>query len=325
MTEQNPHTIADIERDTGLSKDTLRVWERRYGFPLPTRDALGERRYGSDQLLRLRHIRRLLDAGHRPGQVVPLPLDQLLVLGAQDGPARAQRRRAPTEPPVGPSPGGPDLDHWMGLLAEHQSHALGAAMQQWLLGHGLGSLVREGIAPMNRRVGQAWLSGALAVFEEHLYSELVQRVLRAGLAQVADARAKHRPRVLLTTVPGEAHSLGLLMAECMLVLEGCDTLALGVQTPLKDIVDAARSCEADVVALGFSAALSPREARAALAQLRQQLPAHTALWTGGQCPALQRRPRSSPPLSGHLHMDELDQIPPAVARWRASPPALGER
>ncbi|MBK8767339.1 MAG: MerR family transcriptional regulator, partial [Burkholderiaceae bacterium] len=28
-------SISAVERDTGLSKDTLRVWERRYGFPLP--------------------------------------------------------------------------------------------------------------------------------------------------------------------------------------------------------------------------------------------------------------------------------------------------
>ncbi|HRI93726.1 MAG TPA: MerR family transcriptional regulator, partial [Accumulibacter sp.] len=30
--------IGAVERDTGLGKDTLRVWERRYGFPQPTRD-----------------------------------------------------------------------------------------------------------------------------------------------------------------------------------------------------------------------------------------------------------------------------------------------
>ena len=30
-------SIAAVERDTGLSKDTLRVWERRYGFPVPER------------------------------------------------------------------------------------------------------------------------------------------------------------------------------------------------------------------------------------------------------------------------------------------------
>ncbi|MFN7197809.1 MAG: MerR family transcriptional regulator, partial [Hylemonella sp.] len=36
-------TIAAVERETGLSKDTLRMWERRYGFPRPLRDARDER------------------------------------------------------------------------------------------------------------------------------------------------------------------------------------------------------------------------------------------------------------------------------------------
>ena len=67
--------ISAVERDTGLSKDTLRVWERRYGFPRPVRDALGERTYPVEQVDRLRLIRRLMDAGHRPGKVVGLPVD----------------------------------------------------------------------------------------------------------------------------------------------------------------------------------------------------------------------------------------------------------
>jgi hypothetical protein len=59
--------IAAIERDTGLSKDTLRVWERHYGFPVPMRDSQGERSYPLDQLQRLRAIKRLIDGRHRPG------------------------------------------------------------------------------------------------------------------------------------------------------------------------------------------------------------------------------------------------------------------
>lgn len=43
--EKNPlptgWAIAEVERDTGIGKDTLRVWERRYGFPQPLRDSLG--------------------------------------------------------------------------------------------------------------------------------------------------------------------------------------------------------------------------------------------------------------------------------------------
>ncbi len=45
-----PMRIADVERDTGISKDTLRVWERRYQFPKPQRDSLGERLYSQDRL-----------------------------------------------------------------------------------------------------------------------------------------------------------------------------------------------------------------------------------------------------------------------------------
>ena len=75
-------SIAAVERDTGLSKDTLRVWERRYGFPAPPRDGLGERSYPFDQVERLRTIRRLLEAGHRPGRVVPLQADELNRLAA---------------------------------------------------------------------------------------------------------------------------------------------------------------------------------------------------------------------------------------------------
>ena len=63
-------SITAVERDVGLSKDVLRVWERRYGFPAPERDANGERVYPAEQVERLRLIRRLMDHGHRPGRLL---------------------------------------------------------------------------------------------------------------------------------------------------------------------------------------------------------------------------------------------------------------
>ena len=66
------HPISLVERDTGITKDTLRIWERRYGFPLPERNEKGERLYPDEQVARLVTIRKLLDHGMRPGKVVPL-------------------------------------------------------------------------------------------------------------------------------------------------------------------------------------------------------------------------------------------------------------
>ena len=49
--------IASVERDTGIGKDTLRVWERRYGFPIPVRDERNERLYPQPQVEQLRLIK----------------------------------------------------------------------------------------------------------------------------------------------------------------------------------------------------------------------------------------------------------------------------
>ena len=319
------HTIADIERDTGLSKDTLRVWERRYGFPTPVRDTQGERRYDDGQLLRLRHIRRLIDAGHRPGAIVALPLDALLALSSDTQGAEI-RMSAPAGASSG-DPDAPDLpDHlrqWMNLLRRHQTRGLRASINQYLLAHGLSALVRDGLAPMNALVGQSWLEGRLAVFEEHLYTEVVLRVLRQAISQAAAGRSAQPPQVLLTTVPGEQHQLGLMMAEAMMVLEGCETVALGVQTPLPDIAQATKACQAQVVALGFSAATVARDARDALEQLRSLLPPHIDIWTGGQCAGLARRPRTREAVAGHTHLARLEDIGEAVARWRAGGMSAG--
>ncbi|HNV53658.1 MAG TPA: MerR family transcriptional regulator, partial [Pseudomonadales bacterium] len=72
--------ISSVERETGLSKDTLRVWERRYGFPTPERDANGERSYSLQQVRRLTQLKRLLDQGHRPGKLLKLDEEALSAL-----------------------------------------------------------------------------------------------------------------------------------------------------------------------------------------------------------------------------------------------------
>ena len=279
-------TIADIERETGLGKDTLRVWERRYGFPSPERDAQGERRYGPDQLSRLRLIKRLLDAGRRPGQVVALEaaaLEALTMTLVRDDP-HARRRK---QPEAAPEPG----PEWMQWLRQNRADEFRQALQQHLIRDGLARAVEHLVAPLCVQVGDGWMRGELTVFQEHLFTELVQSLLRESMASLdASHRGQLRPpRVLLTTIPNEQHALGLLMAECALALEGCQRVSLGASTPLVEIVDAARELAVDAVALSFSAHCPRRDVLDSLAQLRQQLPLRVAIWAGGSSPALRHK------------------------------------
>ena len=86
--------ISAVERETGLSKDVLRMWERRYGFPKPGRDDNGERHYAAGEVAKLRAIKRLMDVGIRPGKIVRCTSVELAALAEQ----RIERRIEAVQP-----------------------------------------------------------------------------------------------------------------------------------------------------------------------------------------------------------------------------------
>ena len=291
--------IAAVERDTGLSKDVLRVWERRYGFPEPWRDQHGERIYPLAQVDRLRVIKRLMDQGHRPGKLIGMSDEALSQL--------APRRPVPQAVVVSRA-GSADLDGLLAFIQQHDAHGYAQALQQRLLRHGLMSFVQDVVAPMTFRVGQAWEDGQIQVFEEHLFTELTKRVLRQAIAGLPLGQGW--PRVLLTSVPEEQHILGLLMVEALFALEGAECIPLGGEMPVSEIVRAAEAHRADIVALSFSAAFPSRRLPALLDQLRLMLPPDTALWVGGGGAAM------LPGLDGVRRFSSLQDGVAAIADWR---------
>jgi len=291
--------ISAVERETGLSKDVLRMWERRYGFPKPARDDNGERQYTQAETAKLRAIKRLMDIGARPGKVIGLSLDELNALAD----ARAPLRR---------DAGSPAMERdIVAMLAMHDVAMLQQALAQWLMREGLQRFVVETLAPLNRLVGDAWMRGELQVFEEHVYTEQVQAALRTAIN--AFPRHAGHPRVLLTTLPNEQHGLGLLMVEALLAPEGAHCVSLGPQTPLDDIRLAAIAHGVDIVALSFSGAFPARQAAESLARLRRHLPASIALWAGGE---MTRRVRKT--LPGVLLLPDVGGSTAALRSWRAS-------
>lgn len=296
-------SISDVERDTGVPKETLRVWERRYGFPQPLRDCHGERLYPAEQVLRLRLVKRLLDLGYRPGKIMHHTTDELAELA----------NKASVDLPA-PNGNDPKLRLCLGLIRAHKSAELRQRLSQSLLQLGLDHFVTGLAAPLTTLVGDEWSAGNLAVFEEHLFVEMLQSVMRNAIftANHLTGHPDATPRILLTTVPLERHGLGLLMAEAMFVLEGAHCVSLGTQTPLSDIVEAARTERADIVALSFSSVMSPRAAVDNVTELQNRLGATATVWVGGSCARLARRQL------GPQCVLDLHDIRAAVARWRST-------
>ena len=179
-----------------------------------------------------------------------------------------------------------------------------------LMKQGLQRFVIDTVAPLNQLIGDAWMRGELAVFEEHLYSEQIQGVLRTAISNLH--QPSKPPRVLLTSFPNEEHRLGLLMVEALLTVEGATCIGLGNEMPLVEIVQAAFAHRADVVALSFSGAFQIHAAVAGIKELRDGLPRSVAIWVGGS--GMERMRRPIPGRHGHALPRGGARSPGHVAR-----------
>lgn len=271
--------IGSVERDTGIGRDTLRIWERRYGFPTPERNTKGERVYSDSQVRRLQVIRRLLDQGLRPGKVVPLGDE---ALGALAG----------TLPEISSGADPVDATHaeLIALAAAGDLAGLNTALEQALARDGLRDFVLHTFAPLTGTVGELWAGGRLQVFEEHLITRHLVRFLDVATSRLG--RPPGSPRVLLATLPGERHTLGLLMVEALLWHSGHATLSLGTDIPMEQILAAVRRTKVQTVALSFSACYPRGPVRAHLEELADRLPQGVSVWIGGA--GVRRLPRLPP-------------------------------
>jgi len=271
------------------------MWERRYQFPSPLRDEHGERLYPHLQVEKLRLVKRLMDAGHRPGRLISCTLDELNALTLT---CLARVDSA-----------APDCGAALRLVRGYQVADLRQHLTQTLMKQGLQRFVLDTVAPLNQLVGEAWMRGELAVYEEHLYTEQMQGILRTAICNMQQACKP--PRVLLTSFPGEEHRLGLLMVEALLTVEGVTCIGLGNEIPLPEIVQAAFAHRADIVGLSFSGAFQTNAAVAGLKELRSNLSHGVAIWVGGGGMDRVRRP-----IPGVTVMRSLEDLLRGLCEWR---------
>jgi methylmalonyl-CoA mutase cobalamin-binding subunit len=197
------------------------------------------------------------------------------------------------------------------LLAslKHDPPGFQHALRHQLAQQGLARFVEHTLAPLTAAVGTRWEDGSFEVFDEHFYTEETARILRQAIGTLP--APIDGPRILLTSLSGETHALGLLMLEALLALDGAACVSLGTDTPVASIARAAAAHRADIVALSFSAAYPRRQIAPSLLQLRQALPDGIALWVGGAGTA------ALPPVDGACLLSGLAAGREALAAWRA--------
>ncbi|HUM13779.1 MAG TPA: MerR family transcriptional regulator [Myxococcaceae bacterium] len=230
--------IRTIARLTGVREATLRAWERRYGFPRPTRGENNYRIYSRDEVEAVRRVAQLLQEGFSASEAI----DQV--------------RRVP----LGELPIGAQLrERFWSAVAVLDTEAADKVLDDASVVMTPTALCDGFLLPLLRE-----MADRLDVGREHLASALVRQRLRALVLAPGPATG---PRAVLACPAGEIHEGGLLGLGAHLRGMGWKLAVLGGDTPPDAIASAARTLEAEVVALSVVMPRPPAELESTIAEV----------------------------------------------------------
>lgn len=229
--EEPIYNIGAVVRVVGVPEATLRVWERRYGFPEPARTAGGHRLYSESQVRRLLWVKAQINGGvqtrqairalqslEREGHVPESPLISQVMGQQEEACASLTVCR----------------ERLTAALLAHDLEKADLVLAEMLALHPLEDLILDVIRPTLADIGYAWLEGRATVATEHFATHYLRHRL---LMWMLGGPQPHPVRpIVLACAPGEWHEGSLLILGALLRRRRWPVAYLGQAVPLPDLV-----------------------------------------------------------------------------------------
>src|SRR5690606_35738340 len=186
------YRIRTVAEMTGIPRNTLIAWERRYGFIHPSRHENGYRSYSDEDVEKLRRIQNALHAGLKISEAVALLQRE----------ANVEQR----EEPVGAD-----------VLSEQSYERVARQLTDALVNYrreeadailarltpvAFQDRLHRVFFPVLRKIGDLWAEGAVTIAQEH-YASAILRTHMASVLVGIGARGKSAPHAACTTFVGD--------------------------------------------------------------------------------------------------------------------------
>lgn len=269
----------------GLTEMTVRAWERRYGAVAPARTKGGQRLFSEADVERLALLRALTTQGTAISALAPLSTVALRRMAPQAGLTAAGSGRAgagaatPTSARELAAELTAELASCRRAVAAMDAERLHQTLMRVALERGPLTFLEEIASPLCGWVGDEWSRNRLTEAQEHTASEVLRRVL--GFMLQTLRRERREQHVVLTTLAGERHEFGAMMAGIIAATDGWSFHYLGPDLPASAIGAAVKRIDADLVALSIVAPQVPSQPARELIALRRAVGRKVDIVVGG--------------------------------------------
>ncbi len=266
----NLHRIHRVAKLTGLSRDVIRVWERRFGLLKPMRGANRYRNYSDEDVALLRYLKEQLDAGASIGDLARVGREELLVRMRATAPrativdntfSRLLRELLAA------------LDPFDRITFEKRLNGAVAVVPFDEALHGI-------LLPLQEHVGQLWHDGHVNIAIEHYVTKQIQQKIFSAMNQLPVA--EFGVKVVVACPPGEEHDIAALAVAYRCRVRGCRVYYLGANVPVAALTNLCRNVEPDITILSFPRALPEDQAVELIHALSGELKPVSTVMAGGR-------------------------------------------
>ena len=229
------YRISTVSDMTGIPRNTLIAWERRYGLLEPKRHDNGYRYYSEDDVGILLQIKNALKAGLKISEAVQIvrqrmpPRETSPTLGAVVHPLAGAEL-----PMTGrQSPYAAFRDQLKDLLLAYRGDEARVMLAQ-LFNVPFDIKIHEIYFPILKTIGDLWEQGIVSVAQEHFASGIIRTHLAAQFVTMMQPSITARHAVC-TTLPHDEHEIAALALGIQLSQSGYRVSYLGSKMPILDL------------------------------------------------------------------------------------------
>ena len=284
--ETSGYQIKTVSRLTGIPKNTLIAWERRYDLVAPVRLKNGYRIYSSQDLLIINRVKSLLEQGFKISEAALLVQNEDMEKSdALSGEASNEEELLSLKADLIEAIGNYDISKMEDTFTKAEKLPLSV-------------LIDDVVVPVSSKVGENWASGKFNVAQEHFSTGFIKEKLFSIFRNVKQEPGKTKKTFLLACVENERHEIGLLALGIKLRQSGCRVIYLGTDLPAAELGTISMSRDVTNLCLSIVNPIEEEVLGKYLEQLRSVVTASTNVYVGGRA-ALNFAPNTF----SHLRVD----------------------